>query len=96
MIRAYLTILICCVSFSIWAQEKHALIIAIAQYPNDPAQNLNWSKLSSKNDADLLHQSLLKQGFKEDNIVVLLDSLATKKGILSAMHSIEKKRWPEM
>ncbi len=91
MIRAYLSILICCVSFSIWAQEKHALIIAIAQYPNDPAQNLNWSKLSSKNDADLLYQSLLKQGFKENNVTVLLDSMATKKGILHAMNVLDKK-----
>ena len=60
-----------------WSQTQYALIVAIGHYPSDPAMNKNWSSLSSKNDADILQKALISQGFLQQNIFLLEDSMAT-------------------
>jgi hypothetical protein len=59
--------------------EKYALIIAIGNYPL-PEKN-GWSKLSSGNDAALMNDALQHQGFKQENIKLVLDTNATKANI---------------
>ncbi|UCB46715.1 MAG: caspase family protein, partial [Spirochaetota bacterium] len=62
----------------------HALVIGINQY-NDPAINdLDYCV----NDANGIHDSLIQNGWKEEEITLLLDGEATKTAILSAINSI--------
>lgn len=72
-----------CIQLS--AAEKYALIIAIGDYPAKGG----WSTISSKNDVPLIKGALLGQGFKEGNIKILIDSEATKKGIVEAVTAIQ-------
>lgn len=71
----------------IQATEKHALIIAIGEYPS----KTGWSSISSVNDVPLIKDALLAQGFKEANIATLIDAQATKKGIEQAISALEQK-----
>ena len=64
--------------------EKHALIIAIGDYPD----SLGWSDISSQNDVALIKRALLGQGFEEANMSFLFDSQASKKGIVNAMNKL--------
>ncbi len=64
--------------------KKRALIIAIGDYP----VNTGWGSISSLNDVDLVKQSLLNQQFLNEDIVVLTNEQATKKGILLAMQKM--------
>ena len=75
-------------------QTKHALIVAIGSYPNQPEQKKNWSDLSSKNDADILEKALIKQGFLSKNIHSLIDSAANLKAIVQAFDQMEKQLKP--
>lgn len=70
--------------------NKYALIVAVGQY--DPRYGIN--SISSANDVPLIKSALLMQGFKEENILVLLDAKATKKGIVKAFetHLINKAK----
>ncbi|CAM1366966.1 putative Peptidase C14 [Tenacibaculum sediminilitoris] len=77
----YLCFIICFYSFSF---EKHALIIAVGDYPTYSG----YQKLHSENDAILLKKTLLTIGFKESNITVLLNENADKTGILKAFEKI--------
>lgn len=58
---------------------KHALIVAIGNYPLET----DWNPISSLNDVKLIKDALGKQGFK--NFTVLEDSMATKKDIVAAI-----------
>lgn len=73
------------------AQEKkttkHALIIAIGDYPNGSG----WGDISSVNDVPLIKEILLKQDFKEENITTLINSDATYKGIKNLFKKTKKK-----
>lgn len=69
------------------AAEKYALIIAVGDYPAKGG----WSTISSVNDVPLIKGALLLQGFKEANIMTVIDAQATKKGIEEAVGSLEKK-----
>jgi hypothetical protein len=62
------------------APQKHALIIAIGDYP---AEN-GWPKLASVQDASYLQKVLMDQGFAEKNITILKDGAATVGGIRDA------------
>lgn len=66
-----------------YAQEKRGLIIAISKYKDN-----NWREIHSCNDVPLIKNILLSQGFKENNIKVLEDSLATKKGIINSLENL--------
>ena len=75
-------------SFSITAfAEKYALIIAVGDYP----AKTGWSSISSANDVPLIKNALLKQNFKDQNISVLLNSEATRIGILKAIESLQTR-----
>ena len=69
------------------AQTKHALIVAIGNYP-DPINN-GWPVINSINDISLIKNALVtSQQFAEKNIQVLADSQATKKGIVAALDNL--------
>jgi hypothetical protein len=56
----------------IFPQTKHALILAVGDYPN--AVENPWKDLSSANDARLIQGMLQKQGFMPENILVMRDA----------------------
>jgi len=60
--------------------KKHALIIAVGNYPS----STQWTPISSTTDIELIFSSLTGQGFKEEDIRILRDQEATKRGILEA------------
>jgi hypothetical protein len=57
--------------------KKHALIIAIGDYPAESG----WHKISSLNDTALIIPALLKNGFQRNNIHFLLNGHATKNNV---------------
>jgi len=73
--------------FSGYAGEKQALIIAISQYP----KHSGWNNIHTDNDVKILTSALEKKGFPDRNITVLKDSLATKKRVVAAFLSLQKK-----
>lgn len=77
-------------SLQTWAQapKKLALIVAISKYK----PGTGWNDLASANDVPLIKEALLKQGFKESDIVVMKDAACTKDGILAGIqkHLVEK------
>jgi len=82
-----LIIIILLISVHSYASEKFGLIIAIGDYP----AKTGWSSISSVNDVPLIKQSLLNQGFKENNITTLINEQATKNGILKAIALVQTK-----
>lgn len=84
-------LLIFALAFSIYVQaEKHALIIAVGDYP----VKTGWSSISSANDVPLIKNTLLNQAFKEENIMVLKNAMATRAGILDAIKALQAKIKP--
>ncbi|MBT8377123.1 MAG: caspase family protein, partial [Bacteroidia bacterium] len=67
--------------------EKHALIIAIGNYP----ARTGWPTISSLNDVPLIKNALEAQDFKSENILVITDNAATRKGIFNAFKQLMKK-----
>jgi len=61
--------------------RKIALLIAVGDYP----ANSGWQKINSSNDAALVRDVLLRQGFKEKDITIIKEAKATRKGILQAI-----------
>jgi metacaspase-1 len=53
---------------------KHALIIAVGDYPAEG----RWPDISSGNDVALIRGALLQQGFSNENIRVVMDNQASK------------------
>lgn len=66
---------------------KRALIIAVGDYP----ENSGWGSISSVNDVPLIKNSLLINGFLEQDITILLDAKANKQGILDALEQLQSK-----
>lgn len=64
--------------------KKRALIIAVGAYPKES----EWMQISSLNDVPLIKQSLLENGFLENDIQLLLNENATKKGIEDALSKL--------
>lgn len=73
---------------TVQAQNKRALIVAISKYKT----GTGWNDLASANDIPLIKEALLKQGFKDADIVVMKDAACTKEGILNGIQKylIEK------
>ena len=69
---------------------KHALIIAIGDYP----ASSGWGTISSVNDVPLIKQALLNQGFDEDNIGVLINEQATYENIIARLKSLQSEIAP--
>lgn len=82
-----LVVMSCVFVVSSYAQnspKKIALIVAVANYPKEGG----WSKLSSLNDVAYIKAGLTQQGFLEENITVLTDAKATRKGIVAALDQL--------
>lgn len=75
-------------AFIVNAQNKQAIIIAIAEYPSESG----WSSISSDKDVELLMPVYEAQGFQ--NPVVVRDKAASKDGILSAMRNFRDRCKP--
>ncbi|MCX8018998.1 MAG: caspase family protein [Chitinophagaceae bacterium] len=71
------------VSIFLFSQTKRALIIAIGNYPQ-PQKN-GWPPINSLNDVPLIKETLIRQGFKEENIIIITDAKATKRGIINGL-----------
>ena len=85
MKKYLLIIFLLIISFICRSEEKHALIIAIAAYDSNLT---GWYPISADNDIPLIKNSLLNLGFKEENIILLQDSDATKEGIVNAFEKL--------
>jgi hypothetical protein len=72
----------------LFSQSKHALVIAIGDYPQIAAREKNWNDLSSKNDYDIVLDMLKKQKFESKNITSLIDEKATVENINSAFDQL--------
>jgi len=64
--------------------QKHAIIIAVGNYPKESG----WQPINALNDVPVIKSALLKQGFLQKNIKVLSDAAATKQGIISALKQL--------
>jgi hypothetical protein len=64
---------------NIQAQNKKALIVAISDY----APGTDWRKINAVNDVSIIKSAITKQGFKDENILVLTNDKATKSEIIS-------------
>lgn len=64
--------------------EKHGLIIAIGDYPEDG----KWMDISSQNDVDLVRSALAHMAFPEENIYQISDAEATQAGIIAAFERL--------
>jgi len=64
--------------------QKHALIIAIGNYPYESG----WGFINSANDIPLIKSALFNQNFKPENILVLENEEADKNGIISAFENL--------
>lgn len=65
-------------------QNKYALIIGIGKYKF-------WDKISSDNDVPYIKAALIKQGFPDANISILMDEQATIFGINQSFKNLVKR-----
>ena len=72
------------VSLCCLAQQKHALIITISDYPAESG----WSKINSDNDRTLLVPEFERLGFK---VTTLTNEQATKQGITQSLSQLAKQ-----
>ena len=72
------------VSLCCLAQQKHALIITISDYPTESG----WSKINSDNDRTLLVPEFERLGFK---VTTLTNEQATKQGITQSLSLLSKQ-----
>ena len=72
MKRLLLFILIFSVFAKLYPQTKHALILAVGDYPSN-VKNA-WNDLSSANDARLIQGMLERQGFLKENVQLMRDA----------------------
>lgn len=85
----FLSVLFFFISTVLFAQTKHALIVAIGNYP-DPAKN-KWKVINSVNDIPLIKNALvMNQRFEEKNVQLLVDAQATRQGIIDALDKLYK------
>ena len=72
------------VSLCCLAQQKHALIVTISDYPTESG----WSKINSDNDRTLLVPEFERLGFK---VRTLTNEQATKQGITQTLSLLAKQ-----
>ncbi len=89
MTRIKILIIVFILSFGILNAEptKHALIIAVGDYPTEGG----WSSISSVNDVALIQSALLQQGFQQDNINIIINENAKKQGITEQISALSGK-----
>lgn len=84
--RYFLSILICSLAFVAGrppqsGPRKLALIFAIGKYDS----TTGWRSISSINDLNYMKPTLMSQGFAENDIEIIRDEQATKKGMTEAI-----------
>ena len=70
-----------------FAVEKRALIVAISDYP----PHSGWGRINAENDVERLTHTLNRQGFREENIIILRNSEATKQGIVAGFRLLQSQ-----
>ncbi|MFT7592425.1 MAG: hypothetical protein ACI9UJ_002362 [bacterium] len=85
--KAFLLICLLALASFLQAQTKRGLIVAIGDYP-ETGSNPDWPDISSINDIPLIRSALQKQGFQSENINVIKNEEATKKGIVEAIRKL--------
>jgi metacaspase-1 len=70
------------------SQTKHAIIVAIADYPTNEKGETVWKDLSSNNDVELVKAMLKEQQFPESNCTYLIDKEATPENLDKAFESL--------
>lgn len=68
-------------------QDRYALLIGIGKYP----EYSGWNDIHGDNDVSIIKTLLLEQGFKEENVAVLVNSSATKAVIMSALEELRER-----
>lgn len=66
------------------ADDRYAIVVGIGNYPPESG----WSRIHGDRDVKIVTEMLLKNGFPEDNIFVLVDSAATKSAIEAAFREL--------
>ena len=84
MKKAMFIIILSIVSLCCLAQQRHALIITISDYPAESG----WSKINSDNDRTLLVPEFERLGFK---VTTLTNKQATKQGITQSLSQLVKQ-----
>ena len=85
----FLFFISCSFCFSVsFSQNKHAIIVAIADYPTNEKGETVWKDLSSNNDVDLVKAMLKEQLFQESNCAFLIDKEATPENLDKAFESL--------
>lgn len=74
-------------SVPLMAQQKHALLIGISDYPQYNDANASWSCIHGANDVQLLSPILSKQGFK---VSVLTNKSATHSAIEKSLKKLSQ------
>lgn len=72
---------------SLFAQQKHALLVGISDYPQYKISDASWSRIHGANDVRLLSPILSKQGFK---VETLTDKSATHKAIEKSLKKLSQ------
>ena len=67
------------------AQNKRALVIGIGDYPEESG----WCKIHGDNDISIVTEMLEENGFEQ--VQILSNKAATKKGIMDALDDLAKK-----
>lgn len=78
-------------SLSLVAQQKHALLVGISDYPQYKNTNATWGKIHGTNDVHIISPLLKKQGFKVNE---LTEETATHEGIIKAFGILENEVQP--
>lgn len=84
--RNLILLLFLLLSVPLHASTQRALLIGVGDYPEAGA----WEKISAENDLVHLQKALVFRGFNPQNIVLLKDEFATKKGIINAFDNLYK------
>lgn len=74
-------------SVTLFAQQKHALVITIAHYPAESG----WNTIHADNDKLLVSEMLKTQDFPEENVIFLENQFATHKGIEEGFNTLTKR-----
>ena len=72
---------------SLFAQQKHALLIGISDYPQYENADASWAPIHGTNDVQLISPLLAKQGFA---INMLLNEGATHSAIENGFEKLER------
>ena len=68
-----------------FSQTRRALVIGLGEQEDN-----RWGKINGDKDIPIITEMLLNLGYKESNIVTLVNEQATKEGIISAFISLAK------